>query len=203
MNRFVKLTIGALTLAGAAAGPALAQDTMGGGSWLKAPVFVLQPGGVTFDAVSAPTGYKSKSYFNARFATVVPTASPWFSLVAGAQVQPGNGEARTPALFYGGIIPIVPISTATGGILGLSIDPLGVTTAGGSKNTNFVLEGALSLAIGKMMMANMGPTWAGTGVYFLVDQQIGRNDYIDINGNKATDNFRPALLYGLTIPIGH
>lgn len=200
MNRIVKFTVSALMLAGAAS-PMLAQETEGG-SWLKAPIFVLQPGGITFDAVSAPSGFDSKSYFNARFATVVPTVSPWFSLVAGAQVQPGSGEQRTPALFYGGIIPIVPISTATGGMLGLSIDPLGVTTAGGSKNTNFVLEGALSLAIGKMMMANMGPTWAGTGVYFLVDQQIGRNDYIDVNGVKQTDNFRPALLYGLSIPLG-
>jgi hypothetical protein len=205
MNRFTKLTAGALMLAAAAtATPAMAQDNTSSTSMFKAPIFVLQPGALTVNAISAPNnGAKSKTYFNARFATVVPTASPWLSLVAGAQVQPGNGEARTPALFYGGIIPIAPLSTATNGMLGLSIDPLGVTTAGGSKNPNFVLEGALSLAIGKMFMENMGPTWAGTGLYFLLDQQIGRNDYIDVNGVKQTDNFAPALLYGISIPVGH
>lgn len=204
MRRFVNY---AATLALLAAPAVAGAQEMEHTSFFKSPVFVLQPGGLTVNAISAPNDLppgasKSKSYFNARFATVVPTASPWFSLVAGAQVQPSNGEGRTPALFYGGIIPIVPISTATGGMLGVSIDPLGVTTAGGSKNTNFVLEGAVSLAIGKMMMANMGPTWAGTGVYFLIDQQIGRNDYINENGEKKTDHFNPAILYGLTIPIG-
>ena len=198
MRRFVNY---AATLAFLAAPAVAGAQEMEHTSFFKAPVFVLQPGGVTANAISAPSGLNSTTAFNARFATVIPTASPWFAGVFGAQVATG-GHAGTPNIFYGGIIPIVPISTATGGMLGLSIDPLGVTTAGGSKNTNFVLEGALSLAIGKMMMANMGPTWAGTGVYFLVDQQIGRNDYIDVNGVKQTDNFRPALLYGLSIPLG-
>lgn len=195
MRRFVNYAV-AVTLFAA---PALASaQSADNGTFVKAPIFVLQPGVVTVNAISAPSGADTKSYFNARFAVVLPTATPWFSFVAGTQIQP-NAPSAAPAIFYGGIIPIAPISTATNGMLGLSIDPLGVTTGGGTKGTNFYLEGALSLAIGKMMMANMGPTWAGTGVYFLVDQQMTRLPK-DASGN--TDRFNPVLLYGLTIPIG-
>jgi hypothetical protein len=195
MRRFVKFATALSLLAAPAIASAQSADN---GTWVKAPIFVLQPGVVTVNAISAPDDADSKSYFNARFAVVLPTSTPWFSFVAGTQIQP-NAPGAAPAIFYGGIIPIAPISKATNGMLGLSIDPLGVTTAGGSEGTNFWLEGALSLAIGKMMMANMGPTWAGTGVYFLIDQQMTRLPK-DANGDK--DSFNPVLLYGLTIPIG-
>ncbi|HET7458937.1 MAG TPA: hypothetical protein VFJ74_14905 [Gemmatimonadaceae bacterium] len=185
-------------LAGTAAAPAMAQE-MNEGSFFKAPVFVLQPGAITTDVISAPEGSSSTTRFNARFATVVPTASPWFSTVFGAQVQTG-GKGGTPQLFYGGIIPIAPISTATGGMLGVSLDPLGVTSFGQSGGTVFVGELAVSLSVGKMMFANMGPMWSGTGAYFLVDQQISDIPR-DAAGNK--DRFNPALLYGLSIPFGH
>ena len=199
MNRITKFTVGALLLAGASS-PALAQDSMNNTSFFKAPVFVLQPGAITTDVISAPEGSKSVTRFNARFATVVPTASPWFSTVFGAQVQTG-GKGGTPQLFYGGIIPIAPISTATGGMLGISLDPLGVTTFGQSGGTVFVGELAVSLSIGKMMFANMGPMFSGTGVYFLVDQQISDIPRDPFTGDR--DRFNPALLYGLSIPFGH
>lgn len=200
MRRFVNY---AATLAFLAAPAVAGAQEMEHTSFFKAPVFVLQPGGVTANAISAPSGLNSTTAFNARFATVIPTASPWFAGVFGAQVATG-GHAGTPNIFYGGIIPIVPISTATSGMLGVSFDPLGVTTFGGQTTraggTFFYGELAVSLAIGKMMFANMGPMWSGLGAYFLVDQQISGPLPRDENGDK--DRFRPALLYGLNIPLG-
>ena len=196
MRRFVKYAA-AVTLfaAPAMAGAQSAEYS----SFFKAPVFVLQPGGVTVDAISAPSGTKSFSAFNARFATVVPTASPWFQGVFGAQVATG-GHAGTPNIFYGGIIPIVPLSTATGGMFGMSIDPLGVTGFGGNGGTFFYGELAFSLAVGKMMFGGMGPMWSGLGAYFLIDQQLSGPLPRDESNNK--DRFRPVLLYGLNIPLG-
>ncbi len=194
MRRFVKYAA-AVTLLAAPAAVSAQEST----SFFKAPVFVLQPGGVTVDALSAPDGSESVTMFNARFATVLPTSVPWFQGVFGAQVQTG-GNAGTPGIFYGGIIPIVPVSTATGGNLGISLDPLGVTTFGGTGGTAFVGELAFSLALGKMMFSGMGPMWSGMGAYFLIDQQISGPLPRDDNGDA--DRWRPVLLYGLNIPLG-
>ena len=200
MRRFVNYAA-ALTMLAA---PAVAgAQSMENTSFFKAPVFVLQPGGVTANAVSAPEGSESSTNFNARFATVIPTASPWFQGVFGAQVATG-GNAGTPNIFYGGIIPIAPLAAATGGMLSLSIDPLGVTTFGGpttsAGGTFFFGELAFGLAVGKMMFGGMGPMWSGLGAYFLIDQQLSGPLPRDENGDK--DRFRPVLLYGLNIPLG-
>jgi len=200
MQRFVKYAA-AIALLGAplAAGAQEMENT----SFFKAPVFVLQPGGVTANAISAPDGLDATTAFNARFATVIPTASPWFQGVFGAQVATG-GNAGTPNIFYGAIIPIAPLSAATGGMLSLSIDPLGVTTFGGTTSsaggTFFFLEAAFGLAVGKMMFQNMGPMWSGLGLYFLIDQQVSGPLPRDEDGDP--DRFRPILLYGLNIPVG-
>ena len=166
MQRFVKYAT-MLGLLGALAPAAASAQEASGMSFWRAPVFVLQPGGVTSNAISGPDGVDATTAFNARFATVIPTASPWFQGVFGAQVATG-GNAGTPNMFYGAIIPIVPISTATGGMLGVSLDPLGVTTFGGKNGTFFFGELAFSLAVGRMMFANMGPMWSGLGAYFLI-----------------------------------
>jgi hypothetical protein len=194
MRRFVKFAA-ALSFLAAPVVAGAQENT----SFFKAPVFVLQPGGITVDAISAPDGSESTTSFNARFATVIPTSAPWFQGVFGAQVATG-GHAGTPAIFYGGIIPILPISTATGGMFGLSIDPLGVTFTGGNGGTFFVGELAASLAVGKMMFSGMGPMWSGLGAYFLVDQQLSGPLPRDENNDK--DRWRPVLLYGLNIPLG-
>ena len=196
MQRFVKYAA-ALALLGAPL--AASAQEMQNTSFFKAPVFVLQPGGVTANAISAPDGFESTTAFNARFATVLPTSSPWFQGVFGAQVATG-GNAGTPNIFYGGIIPIAPISAATSGLLGVSLDPLGVTVFGGNGGTFFFGELAVSLAVGKMMFQGMGPMWSGLGAYFLVDQQLSGPLPRDENGDK--DRFRPILLYGLNIPLG-
>jgi len=202
MRRFVKFAAAVSLLATPVVASAQAAENT---SFFKAPVFVLQPGGVTSGAISAPEGVESSTAFNARFATVLPTSVSWFQGVFGAQVATG-GNAGTPNIFYGGIFPIVPISTATGGMLGVSLDPLGVTTFGGNGSasggrgtTFFFGELAVSLAVGKMMFSGMGPMWSGLGAYFLVDQQLSDLPR-DANGDR--DRWGPVLLYGLNIPLG-
>ena len=200
MQRLVKFATTLALLGAFVPAVAGAQDMPADqGTFFKAPVFVLQPGGVTANAISAPDGLDATTAFNARFATVLPTASPWFQGVFGAQVATG-GNAGTPNIFYGGIIPIVPINTATGGMFTVSLDPLGVTTFGGKNGTFFFGELALGLAVGRMMFANMGPMWSGLGAYFLIDQQLSGPLPRDENGDA--DRFRPILLYGLNIPLG-
>ena len=191
MRRIAQFAVTALTVIAAPLG---AQS-----SYFKAPVFVFQPGGVTVNAISAPDGLDRTTAFNARFATIVPTASPYFSTVFGAQVATG-GHAGTPGIFYGGIIPIRLASSMSSGFIDFSIDPLGVTGFGGTGGTNFYLEGAFVFQVGKKMMSTMGQTWSGTGVYFLIDQQISGPLPRDENNDK--DRWRPVLLYGLSIPFG-
>jgi hypothetical protein len=202
MQHFVKYATTVALLGALAPAAARAQEVQQS-TFFKAPVFVLQPGGVTANAISAPDGVDAVSAFNARFATILPTPSPWISGVFGAQVATG-GNATTPNIFYGGIIPIVPISTATGGLLDVSLDPLGVTTFGGTttqaSGTYFVGEIAVVLQVGKMLMGGMGPTWSGIGLYFLIDQTI--SGPLPRNDDGDADRWRPVLLYGLNIPIG-
>ena len=59
---------------------AVAQDDTTHTSVFKPPVFLVMPGGLTTCSISCPAS-KSKTDFNARFQTVVPTAT---SRVAGS-----------------------------------------------------------------------------------------------------------------------
>jgi hypothetical protein len=161
--------------------------------FLKPPVFLLMPGALTTCVISCPDGGKSRTDFNARFQTVIPTAYSWLAFVAGAQWGWFNDDAHGPLGFFGGIIPIVPLNNALDGWLSVSFDPLGVTSGPGTKGTNLVLEGAAVAPIGAKMMANV-PLFRGLGLYFLIDQQM-TNLAPDASGNR--DRFNPALVYGV------
>jgi hypothetical protein len=160
-------------------------------TFLKPPVFLIMPGGLTTCTISCPAN-KSRSDFNARFQTVIPTETEWLAFVAGAQWGWFNNLAHGPIIFFGGIIPIVPLNNAMKGWLSVSFDPLGVTTAPGGLGTNLVFEGALVSPIGKMMMGNTA--FKGLGLYFLLDQQISQLP-LDARGNR--DRWNPALVYGV------
>lgn len=196
MNRITKFGVAAVLLAGTA-GTAPAQ-------MLRSPVFVFQPGVVTVNAISAPTGVTSSSGFNLRFVTVIPTSSNYLSLVFGTTWTPNGVGANTGdntlKAFYGGIIPIAQVGSLTSGWFSLSIDPLGlihpVSYGTHAYSHDFVLEGALSLNVGSKMFPNMG-AWSNLGVYFLVDQQL--THVKDAAGNS--DYWNPALLYGLSLPL--
>jgi hypothetical protein len=192
MKGFLKLAT-ACSLVAAMSAAAVAQETHT--EILKSPVFLLQPGVITSGAVSC-SGCSTRTEANLRFATVIPTATPYFSLVGGAQWGV-RSQDHGAIIFYGAIIPITIIGNMTDNWLSISVDPLGVTTGSGKAGTNFYLEGAVVFNVGKMM-TSMGGPWAGTGVYFLVDQQMTQLPK-DAAGN--TDRFNPGLLYGVSIPI--
>jgi hypothetical protein len=179
-------------------GHAAAQDSTAAAKpkLLKAPVFLLMPSWLTTCTWSCPAG-KSRTDFNARFMTVIPTASPWFSLVGGVQWGWAKKDAHGPIGFFGGIIPIVPLNNATNGWLAFSLDPLGVTTGPGGTGTQFVGEGAVVLNVGAKMMKNMG-IFSGLGAFFLVDQQL---THVGRDATGKRDYWNPALVYGVILPL--
>jgi hypothetical protein len=193
MKRIVMLVAGVTLLAGAAS-TAVAQDDMAVQSkpFFQPPSFAILPSFLTTNVISAPDGAESHTAFNARFQAVIPTRSPWLAFVAGAQWGPVDEEDHGAVIFLGGIIPIVPLNQATGGILSLSVDPLLIATGPGSKGMDFFLEGAAVLNIGSMMMRNAG-YWSGLAAFFLLDQNITTED--------DEDSFNPVLIYGLSLPI--
>ena len=190
-----RVSVATFVLAMAAvAGSAAAQESSN--SFFKPPTFLLMPGGLTSCSISCDAG-KSQTKFNARFQTVLPTRSQYLAFVGGLQWDWADSSGHGPIGFFGAILPLVPINNATNGWLSFSVDPLGVTTAAGSKGTNFVMEGAVVANIGAKMMATT-PVFRGFGAYFLVDQQITRLPK-DANGN--TDRWNPALVWGGFIPL--
>jgi hypothetical protein len=190
MKRFSMAAAAALMFAGVA--------TSAQAQWLKAPVLVFQPGVVTSNVISAPSGSTSESGLNIRFTMVVPTVSPHFNLVMGTQFFPnglGGSGVNTPIFYYGGIIPIAPVNSMTQGFFNASIDPLGVYAPAGygtrPYSHEFVMELALIANVGAKMMSNMG-FFSNLGIYLLFDQAIT---------HVGDDKFNPVLLYGVTFPI--
>jgi hypothetical protein len=218
MKRIAQLALGALALT-ATARVAAAQDDAQASvpqeeGFFGKPAFVLMPGVFSAPVLSgagngdADAG-DTKTYFNARFMTVVPTRLEWFQLVAGAQWLPNGaragagGRATQPNIFYGAIIPFVPFNKLTNGWLNLSIDPLGLYSAGGGGTSDayghdFVLEGAAVIPIGQKMFPSMS-FFGNVSAYVLLDQ-ILTHPPVDANGDK--DYWWPLALGGLIIPIG-
>lgn len=163
---------------------------------LRPPVFLLMPGALTTCVISCPQD-EDHTAFNARFQTVIPTATPWLALVGGLQWGWADEDDHGPIGFFGAIIPLVPINNATNGWLSLSVDPLGVVTGPGGDGTNFVIEGAAVLNVGAKMMGEMG-VFRGLGLYALIDQQL-TNVPRDLDGDK--DYWNPAIIYGVLLQI--
>jgi hypothetical protein len=194
MKRFSMAAAAALMSAGVA--------TSAQAQWLKAPVLVFQPGIVTANVISKPTGSTTVSGANIRFTMVIPTASPHFNGVMGTQFFPnglkGSHDNR-PIFYYGGIIPLAPVNSMTQGFFNASIDPLGVYAPSGYSSGNndfpyaheFVIELAIIANVGAKMMSNMG-FFSNLGLYLLFDQGIT---------HQGDDKFNPTMLYGVTFPI--
>ena len=233
MKRIAQLALGALALT-AAVRPAAAQEDVQAEvpkeeGFFGKPAFVLMPGTFSAPVLSgagngdADAG-DTKTYFNARFMTVVPTRLEWFQLVAGTQWLPNGarsvsatgvrgGRATQPNVFYGAIIPFIPFNKLTNGWLNLSIDPLGLYYLGGGGTSDnyghdFVLEGAAVIPIGQKMFPSMS-FFGNVSAYVLLDQiltHVPRERLrTDLPGRPATgdkDYWSPLLLTGLIIPIG-
>lgn len=178
-------------------------------AFFKTPIFMLMPSVITLDAISAPAGApNSQSGFNARFQTVLPTASKWLTGVAGVQFMPNgpNGSSPSrldqPIVFYGLVVPVLQPQW-TSGWLQVTADPLGVYFLNPRPSDThqysheFVMEGAAIVPFGAKMMSGMG-AFSRMAAFFLMDQRL-THPTIDANGNK--DRFDPVLVYGVTIPI--
>jgi hypothetical protein len=184
-----------------------------GGTFLKSPIFLAQPGAITVnphnDFAREGTG------FNLRLVTVMPTSISGFQFIVGTQFQPNGTSSRLngttggsyynnePSVFYGAVFALQPLNQLFGNWFSFSVDPLGWYQPGGGGDTHhaygndFYLEGAASFNFGRKLWGNRG--WvSGLSAYGLLDQQISdapRN----ANGNRYYWN--PNIMYGLTVPI--
>jgi hypothetical protein len=189
------------------------QSSADGGSFLKSPIFLAQPGAITVnphnDFAREGTG------FNLRLVTVVPTSLPGFQFIVGAQFQPngtstrfngsttGNESDNRPAIFYGTVFALPPLNELFNNWFSFSVDPLGWYGPGGGNDkhhaygNDFYLEGAVSFNFGRKLWSNKG--WiSGVAAYGLLDQQIS-NAPRNANGNRTYWN--PNIMYGLTVPL--
>ena len=168
------------------------------GHWFT-PVFLLQPGMFTANAVKPPDGAMSSSELNLRFLTVLPTPSKYLVLVSGLSFQPlADGAGNSPAAFYGLIVPLPFVTAVTHGWIGMSLDAIGLYAAGLGATMDaptrygheLLGEVALQLNIGPKLFSKAPDPISGMNLYVLADQLItGPND------------FNPALLYGITVPL--
>ncbi len=162
-------------------------------AFLCSPALVAQPGLIVVNAIDPPAGVDSKTDFNLRFTTVVPTALPRLALVALFQWQPSE-RFNDPAIVYGGAITLVKPSD-TNGWLGVSFDPLGVFSPGSFNDEKAYthkldLEGALDFHLFKETAPDN---------YLHNLSLYGLVDYLAAGVPDGTDRW--VLLTGLTIPI--
>ncbi len=188
-SRAIVLALAALVLG---AGSASAQSPSC--TFLCSPSLVAQPGLIVSNAINPPAGVESRTDFNLRFTTVVPTALQRVALVALFQWQPGRRD-NNPAIVYGGAINVVKPSQ-TGGWLGVSFDPLDVFSPRGSfaddkaYTHKLDLEGALDFhAFQELAPDNY---FRNVSIYGLVDY---------LAAGVPDGSARWVLLTGLTMPL--
>jgi hypothetical protein len=181
-----------------------AQDASG-------PVFLLQPGLVSTDFVSAGPDVTSTTGFNLRFETRFPTRIPWLTPLVGASVAPygisgaGGRVLNTPILFLGNIFPLVR-ARRTGGWLSVQLPVLLQHTYGGGSDDENRLYGrdlhvqlASFLHVGRKVLHELGPNWTKLDVYAFLDQNLTPNRDV-VTGRR--DRFNPTALFGLSLVIG-
>jgi hypothetical protein len=177
----------------------------------SAPVFLLQPGLVSADFISAGPDVTSTTGFNLRFETRFPTRTAWLTPFVGASVAPygmsgpGGRALNTPVLFLGNIFPLVR-DRRTAGWLTLEL-PVFVSHSygGGSENETRLygpdlhLQLAAFLHVGRKVLHEFGPNWTRLDVYAFLDQDLTPNPDA-VSGRR--DRFNPAALFGLSLTIG-
>jgi hypothetical protein len=179
------------------------------GQLLKAPTFRFEPGVVTVNAVSAPLPTGSSTGLNLRFVTVVPTSVPWLSLELGTSFAPlglSNGQRalNEPTFFYGPVVMLLP-RDRTGHWVELSLPVLGayrLDETGEEERlyvNDLVVQGALTVPLGRHLLADMGRFWSQFTIYALAEQNLtpGRNFT-----TRKVDRFNPTFQYGVSIPPG-
>ena len=173
------------------------------------PVFLLEPGMMTIDFVSAP-GVESSTAFNFRFETRIPTGNRWFTPVLGASIAPygmsrvGDRNLNTPVIFAGNVFPVVrPERTAGWATLEAPLLFYYSYNGGGERNQRFYgrdlfAQLALRVHLGKKALSDLGSFWSRVDAYAFVEQNLTPNAV----GGPHPDHFNPVGLFGVVLPFG-
>ncbi|MCC6318142.1 MAG: hypothetical protein IT361_10670 [Gemmatimonadaceae bacterium] len=185
------------------AGSARAQDP-------RAPTVLLQPGMMTADFVSAPSGEPATTGFNLRFSGVVPTRWPWLTLMVGGSVTPygSSGASRrntnTPVLFVGNVFPVLGAGR-TAGWLSLDAPLLLTYTFGGGGQHNprvygrdVALGTSVTVHVGRRLLSGFDGPLARLRLYGMLEQTLTPNTTFE----GTRDRFNPVAYYGVTLPFG-
>jgi hypothetical protein len=195
----------ALFASGSATGEARAQQP-------GAPLFLLEPGMISTDFLSAPSEVTTSSTgFNFRFETRIPTAARWVTPVIGASIAPygtsgiGGRILNTPLLFIGNVFPLAgPAKTAGWATLEAPLLLYYSYGGGSERNQRFYgrdlfLQLALRVHLGQKALGDLGGFWSRIDAYAFVEQNLTPNA---AGPAETVDRFNPVAVFGLAIPFG-
>lgn len=179
-----------------------------GGQASRGPTFLLEPGVVTINAVSAPVPTGSATGLNLRFLVTIPTSIPWLTVEVGTAFAPfglSNGlrAFNDPTFFYGPVVMLLP-RDRTMSWLELSMPVLGAYRLDENGEAerlyvnDLVIQGVATVPIGHHLLRDMGSFWSRLTLYGIVEQNLtpSRNPT-----TQSVDRFNPTFLYGVSIPI--
>jgi hypothetical protein len=178
------------------------------GQVLRPPSFVVEPGVITINSVSAPVPTGSATGLNLRFLAMVPTAVPWLTLQVGTSFAPfglSNGlrAFNNPTFFYGPVVMLLP-RDRTANWLELSMPIVGAYRLDETGEADrlyvndLMVQGAVNVPIGPHLMNDMGPFWSRLTLYGIVEQNLTPSRNVS---TQRVDRFSPTFLYGVSIPI--
>jgi hypothetical protein len=175
---------------------------------IRPPAFVVEPGIITVNSVSAPLPTGSSTGLNLRFLAIAQTAIPWLTVEVGTSFAPfglSNGlrAFNDPTFFYGPVVMLLP-RDRTANWLELTLPVLGAyrLDENGEAERLYVndlmIQGVAHVPIGRHLMKDMGPFWSRLTLYGTIEQNLtpSRNA-----ATQRMDRFSPAFLYGVSIPI--
>ena len=175
---------------------------------LRSPSFVLEPGIITLNSLSAPLPTGSSTGVNLRFLAVVPTSIPWLTLEVGTSFAPfglSNGlrAFNNPTFFYGPVVMLLP-RDRTANWIELSMPILGAYRLDETGEADrlyvndLMMQGVVNIPIGQHLMKDMGPFWSRLILYGTVEQNLTPSRNVS---TQRVDRFSPTFLYGVSIPI--
>ena len=178
------------------------------GAQLRAPVFTVEPGAVTINAVSAPLPAGSSTGLNLRFVATFATSIPWLTAEIGTSFAPlglsnGQRHRNEPTFFYGPRIMLLP-RDRTQNWLELALPILGTYridengTAERLYVHNLDAQVVALVPVGQNLMRDMGSFWSRLTLYGIIEQNLtpARNAV-----TEKFDRFNPVFQYGVSIVL--
>ena len=178
------------------------------GQVLRPPTFVVEPGVITTNSISAPLPTGSSTGLNLRFLAIVPTSIPWLTLEVGTGFAPfglSNGlrAFNDPTFYYGPVVMLLP-RDRTQNWVELTMPVLGAYrldengTADRIYVNDLMIQTSAHVPVGEHLLKDMGTFWSRLTLYVTAEQNLTPSR------NAATekyDRFNPTFLYGVSIPI--